>query len=91
MARGEHAKVLIKNIILKREINPRFELDSDYIEELKNSNHWPAVVVNKEMVLIDGFQRLKAAKRRGDKEIDAEIKDIDWDETLALAAKLDYN
>ena len=34
---GEHAKVPIKNIIPKREINPRFELDSDYIEELANS------------------------------------------------------
>ena len=36
---GEQAKVLIKNTIVKREINPRFELDSDYIEELaKNLN-----------------------------------------------------
>jgi len=85
---GEHVKVLIKHIIVKREINPRFELDSDYIEELANSNHWPAVIVNKKMVLIDGFHRLEAAKRRGDKEIEAEIKDIDWDESLALAAKL---
>ena len=31
-------KVTVNYIILKREINPRFELDSDYIEELKNSN-----------------------------------------------------
>ena len=39
------------------------------------------------MILIDGF-RLEAAKRRGDEEIKAEVRDIPEEEALALAAKL---
>ena len=82
-------KVNIKDIIVNREINPRFELDTDYIEELKNNNHWPALIVNRGMVLIDGFHRLEAARRRGDEKIEVEIRDVGDDEALALAAKLD--
>ena len=81
-------KVNIKDIIIKREINPRFALDAEYIEELKNNNHWPVLIVDRGMVLIDGFHRLEAARRRGDEKIELEIKDIGNDEALALAAKL---
>ncbi len=81
-------KIPITDIQVKRHINPRFELDSDYIEELKNTDHWPAVIVTKEMMLVDGFHRFDAAKKRGDDTIEAEIRDISEDETLALAAKL---
>ncbi len=58
------------------------------IDELKNSDHWPALIVTREMILIDGFHRLEAAKRRGDEEIEAEIMDITEEGALALAAKL---
>lgn len=81
-------KVRIKEIIVRREINPRLELDPDYIEELKATDHWPALVVNREMLLIDGFHRLEAAKRRGDEEIEVEVRDAEGDESLALAARL---
>jgi len=49
---------------------------------------WPALIVTKEMILIDGFQRLEAAKRRGDEEIEVEVRYITEEEALALAAKL---
>jgi len=81
-------KARIKDITVRRDINPRFELDQDYIEELKATDHWPAVVVNREMILIDGFHRLEAAKRRGDEEIEVEVWDTEGDDPLALAAKL---
>ena len=81
-------KVTLTDIQVKRHINPRFELDSDYIDELMNSDHWPALIVTREMILIDGFHRLEAAKRRGDEEIEAEIMDITEEGALALAAKL---
>ena len=81
-------KVTLTDIQVKRHINPRFELDSDYIDELMNSDHWPALIVTGEMILIDGFHRLEAAKRRGDEEIEAEIMDITEEGALALAAKL---
>jgi len=70
-------KARIKDITVRREINPRFELDSDYIEELKATDHWPAMVVNREMILIDGFHRLEAAKRRGDEEIEIGVRDTE--------------
>ncbi len=81
-------KARIKDITVRREINPRFELDPDYIEELKATDHWPALIVNREMILIDGFHRLEAAKRRGDEEIEIEVRDTEGDDPLALAAKL---
>ncbi len=81
-------KVTLTDIQVNRHINPRFELDSDYIDELMNSDHWPALIVTREMILIDGFHRFEAAKRRGDEEIEAEIMDVDEEGALALAAKL---
>lgn len=81
-------RVRIEEIVVKREINPRFELDPDYIEELQATDHWPALVVNRERVLIDGFHRLEAAKRRGDEEIEVEVREAEGDEALALAARL---
>lgn len=82
-------RVRIKEIVVRREINPRFELDPDYIEELQGQGtHWPALVVNRELILIDGFHRLEAARRRGDEEIEVEVRDAEGDESLALAARL---
>lgn len=73
-------RVRIRDIIVRREINPRFELDPDYIEELKATDHWPVLVVNRDMILIDGFHRLEAAKRRGDEEIEVEVRDTEKDD-----------
>ena len=42
----------------------------------------------KKRILLDGFHRLEAAKRRGDKEIEADVRDISENEALALAAEL---
>ena len=81
-------KIPLADIQLKRHINPRFELDSDYVDELTATDHWPAVIVTKEMMLVDGFHRFDAAKKRGDDTIEADIRDISEDEALALAAKL---
>jgi hypothetical protein len=51
-------KIAIEDIQIKRHINPRFELDGDYIEELRATDHCPAVTVTREMTLVDGFHRL---------------------------------
>ena len=53
-----------------------------------NTDNWPAVIVTREKMLVDGFHRFEAAKRRGDETIEAEIWDISEGEALALAAKL---
>ena len=81
-------KIPVTDIKVKRRINPRFEIDSDYVDELMAVDHWPAVIVTKEMTLIDGFHRLEASKRRGDEAIEADVRDISEEEALALAAKL---
>ena len=81
-------KVPISDIKVKRYINPRFQLDSDYVAELMATDDWPAVIVTHDRILVDGFHRTEAAKKRGDKSIEAEIRDIPQDEALALAAKL---
>jgi ParB-like chromosome segregation protein Spo0J len=44
------------------------------------------MTVTREKILVDGFHRLEAAKKRGDTEIEADILEID--EEAALAAKL---
>ena len=81
-------KVPVTDIKVKRRINPRFEVDSDYVAELMATDDWPAVIVTREMTLIDGFHRVAAAKRRGDETIEADVRDISEEEALALAAKL---
>ena len=81
-------KIQLTDIKAKRRINPRFELDSDYVDELMATDDWPAVTVTREMILVDGFNRVEAAKRRGDEAIEADIRDISEEEALALAAKL---
>ena len=80
-------KIPVTDIKVKRRINPRFEIDSDYVDELLAVDQWPAVIVTREMILIDGFHRIEAAKRRGDEEIEAEVRDTSEEEALALAAK----
>ena len=81
-------RIPIADITMKRSINPRFEIDSDYVDELMNTDNWPAVIVTMKKMLVDGFHRFEAAKRRGDETIEVEIRDISEDEALALAAKL---
>ena len=81
-------KIPVTDIKVKRRINPRFEIDSDYVDELMAVDHWPAVIVTREKMLVDGFHRFDAAKRRGDEAIEAEVRDISEEEALALAAKL---
>ena len=81
-------RIPLTDIQVKRRINPRFELDSDYVDELMATDHWPAVIVTREMMLVDGFHRFDAAKKRGDEAIEADVRDISEDEALALAAKL---
>src|SRR4030042_881046 len=67
-------KIPITSKIIKREINPRSGLDSDYIDELKNTTHWPALIVNKEMILIDGFHRHEAAYHTAQKMAEQDRK-----------------
>ena len=81
-------RIPITDIKVKRRINPRFEIDSDYVDELMAVDHWPAVIVTKEMTLIDGFHRLEASKRRGDEAIEADVRDVSEEGASALAAKL---
>ncbi len=81
-------KIPVTDIKVKRRINPRFELDSDYIDELVHTDHWPAVIVTRKMILADGFHRLEAAKKRGDEAIEVDIRDISEEEALALVARL---
>jgi hypothetical protein len=52
------------------------ELDSDYIDELAGTDNLPPVTVTKDMVLVDGFHRLEAAKRRGDEKIQTVIRTV---------------
>ena len=52
-----------------------------------NADHWPPVIVTKARMLVDGFHRFDAAKKREDDTIEADIRDISEEEALALAAK----
>ena len=72
-------------------INPRMELDSDYIDELAGTDNLPPVTVTRDMVLVDGFHRLEAAKRRGDEKIQVTIQDVTEDEAMAMAGKLNIS
>jgi hypothetical protein len=67
------------------------ELDSDYIDELAGTDNLPPVTVTRDMVLVDGFHRLEAAKRRGDEKIQVMVQDVTEDEAMALAAKLNIS
>jgi hypothetical protein len=67
------------------------ELDSDYIDELAGTDNLPPVTVTRDMVLVDGFHRLEAAKRRGDEKIQVTIQDVTEDEAMAMAGKLNIS
>ena len=54
-------RISLTDIKEKRHINPRFEVDSDYVDELMATDDWPAVIVTQDMLLVDCFNRVAAA------------------------------
>jgi ParB-like chromosome segregation protein Spo0J len=59
--------------------------------ELAGTDNLPPITVTRDMVLVDGFHRLEAAKRRGDEKIRVTVQDVTEDEAMALAAKLNIS
>ena len=67
-------KVNIKDIAFREDLYPRFEANQALIQNYANSiEHLPAIKINQNNILIDGFHRWKAHQLAGMAEIEAEI------------------
>ncbi len=81
--------VRIDDIVFRQEYYPRSESDrSVIVSYVMSVDELPPIVVNRNMVLIDGFHRMAAYRQVGRTEIPAEVVDIPDDRVFEEAVRL---
>jgi hypothetical protein len=88
-------RVALDAIVSLPEVQPRFGLDEDTVQRYIDAEGLPPPVVfqvGDDLVLADGWHRVEAARRRGDSDIDCEVRDGTMDDAVefALLANLDH-
>jgi hypothetical protein len=81
-------KVKVQDIRFVRDLYPRFELDQQTVNlYMLNLDGLPPIIVNKDLILVDGYHRLTAVKASGREYVDTEVLDVPEDQILVEAIK----
>lgn len=80
-------KTKIKDIKIRMDLYPRFEVDNRKVQEYsENVDLLPPILINQDNILIDGLHRLKAHKQAELKEIECEVEKTTSDNEIYLRA-----
>jgi len=85
--------MLIKDIIYREDLYPRFQASQKLIQQYANSiEYLPPIKVSQQKILIDGYHRLKAFQLEGKEDIPAEIIEVESEKQLKrLSYQLNSN
>ena len=82
-------KIPIEKVVFKPELWPREEADNRTVELYRlNVDKLPAIILNEDHILVDGYHRLLAHKLEGRAEIECKIVSIPEDQIPLEAARL---
>lgn len=80
-------KKQIKEIIIRKDLYPRFEVDNKKVQEYsENIENLPAIIINQDNILIDGLHRLRGHKQAELKEIEVIVEKTVSENELYLRA-----
>ncbi len=76
-------KMLVKDVIFREDLYPRFEMDNDAVERYRaNLEELPPILVTNENILVDGKHRLRAHQLARVDEIEADRIDLTDDNEI---------